>query len=273
MLPEGILNTYSQKRIDPKHPVLTQSSLGMLEACAFAFNLRYLKGKPEAPSGAITRGRAFDEAVTFGANHVIVNGEDAKLSDKKEVAAAKFDKEAPETNFQGDDPSQLKDSTVALVELHHNQIAPTLSPVATQEIIRVSGAEYDLAGTLDLIEKKGEAVNVTDHKTCKRKGKYSPRGHVQAALYAYLYEKKYQVRPQFRFDVAIATKSPSIERVEHAIDDAEYSLLHYRIRSALNEIKQGLETGHWRLAEQGHWRCDATGKWCAYISECPKGKR
>lgn len=264
-------NLYSQDTINPEHPTITQSFLKMFEACPFAAHQRYILGKKVPPSGAATVGSSVDAGVTFGADTVIKTGTDATLKEKAEVAAATFERLKDNTDFQGEDPGKLKDETVGLVHVHHNLIAPKLKPVATQEQILIKRDKYNLAGTIDLIE---ENDTLADTKTANRVGKYVVEGDAQAAIYTTLYQAKYQ-RPAkaFRFDVLVKTKVPKVEMVEGEVTTAQKSLLDYRIEAALSELNHSMQTGKFRLAEQGHWRCEKTGKWCAYLSQCPKGKK
>lgn len=266
---------YSQGKLDPIHPTLTQSWLNTMEACPFAANERYNKGIISPPSGSILRGKSADAAVTFGANRVIESGQDASLKDKRDVAMATFEKEKPGTDFQGEDPDALEKRTLALVDLHHNQVAPTLNPLKTQEAIKVEGLDFDLAGTIDLVEAASGGVILSDLKTANTSNKHKVEGAAQPALYTHLYEKKFGHRPLgFRFDVLVDLKTPKVERVDGVVTNHDDGLLAYRFHVAFAEWKRGLETGEWRLAEQGHWRCEKTGKWCAYLHNgCPKGRK
>ncbi len=276
---ENAKPVYSQGKIDPSHPLITKSFLESFEACPFLAGKRYIEGIISPPSGAIARGRSVDAAVTAGANSVIQTGKDLRLADKKEIASANFDREAPGTDFQGEDPGELKDRTVGLVEMHHDYIAPTLSPIATQEAIRVEGESFDFAGTIDLVEEiptpGGAELVLSDLKTANRRGKHVVGGAAQPTLYTYLYEKKYGRRPNaFRFDVLVDTKTPQVENIKAEITAGDTALLMYRVRAALQELDTSLKTGVWRLAEQGHWRCESTGKWCYFLHNgCPKGKK
>jgi hypothetical protein len=272
---ENAKPVYSQGKFDPAHPIVTQSFASQFEACAYAAFKRNIEGIIVPPSGAILRGRSADAAVTAGANSVIQTGKDLKLSDKKEIAAAAFDKEAPDTDFQDEDPGLLKDRTVTLVGMHHVHVAPHLKPIATQEAIRIEGESFDFAGTIDLVEEIDGEVVLSDLKTANRRGKHSVPGAVQASLYSFLYEKKHGRRPsKFRYDVLVDTKVPQVETTEGEVTQHDTALLMYRTQAILQELNMSLKTGVWRLAEQGHWRCESSGKWCAYLHMgCPKGKK
>lgn len=262
---------YSQDSIDPEHPLITQSFLTMFEACGYAAFRRYVEGEKVPPGIAAVQGRATDAAVTFGANQVISTGKDATLEDKLGIASEVYDKESPDALIQeGEDRGQLKDETVGLVTLHHNEIAPLLKPVKTQEAIRVDLDTYSLAGTIDIIE---EEHNLVDTKTSKRRyDENAVSGSAQPALYDFLYESKYQAKPKsFRYDVLVKNKKPVSQRVTGQVTEHDRSLLFYRIQSALSEFHHSMKTGYWRLAEQGHWRCSP--KWCGYYHACPKGKK
>lgn len=265
---------YSQGKFDPKHPVITQSFLNMFADCAYAAIRRYVRGEILPPGIAALQGTATDAAVTLGCQSVIKDGRDAKLSDKKELASSVFDgKKDNHQIFPEDDLPALKDQTIQLVELHHKEIAPNLKPISVQESIVVQGKEYDLAGTIDIVEK-GHLL--ADTKTSK--SKYSEdavQTNIQPALYSILYEDKYGVQSKgFRYDVLIKTKNPSSQQVFGKINNESKAILDYQIKSTIQEMNTGLATGVHRLAAPGHWRCMSSGKWCGYLyNGCPKGKR
>ena len=273
---ENAKPVYSHREpLNPAHPLVTSTLVSTGEACMYLLKRVFIDGDKAPPSGAILRGRSADAAVTAGANSVIKTGKDLKLSDKQEIAAASFDKEAPDTDFQGDDPGNLKDRTVTLVGMHHAHVAPYLKPVSTQEAIRVEGESFDFAGTIDLVEEIDGQPVLSDLKTANRRGKHSVPGAVQPSMYSYLYEKKYGRRPaKFRYDVLVDTKSPQVESIEGEVTNTDRALLMYRAQSIVQEINTSMKTGIWRLAEQSSWRCEASGKWCYFLNNgCPKGRK
>lgn len=262
---------YSQDSIDPNYPLITQSFLTMFEACGYAAFRRYVQGEKVPPGIAAVQGRATDAAVTHGANQVILTGEDAKLADKLDIAVSVFDEESDNAIIQeGDDKGELKDETIKLVTLHHKEIAPLLRPVRTQEAIRVDMDNFSLAGTIDMVES---GDRLADTKTSKKRyAEDAVKGSAQPALYDFLYESKYKVKPtSFRYDVLVKNKTPVAQRIEGTVTESDRDLLFYRIQSALSEFHNSVKTGFWRLAEQGHWRCSE--KWCGYYHSCPKGAK
>lgn len=264
---------YSQGKFDPKHPLITQSFLNMFADCPYAAFRRYVQGEIVPPGIAAIQGSAADAAVTLGADSVIKTGIDAPLSDKKDIAATMFDEGSKNALIHKDDdlPS-LKDETISLVALHHIQVAKTLQPVETQKGIIIKGPEYDLAGTLDLVETNNL---ISDLKTSGRAGQYPEKGFLQKEMYTKLYKEETGQTPTgFRFDVLVKTKVPKVERVLVKPEENNPGVLEHMINSTMIELKNGLETGVWRIAAPGHWRCEKTGKWCAYLNNgCPKGKK
>lgn len=265
--------SYSQGAFDPKHPLITQSFLNLFSACPYAAFRRYVEGDIIPPGVAALQGTATDAAVTFGAETLLKEGRDASLADKKEVAAETFDKKKDEHQFFPDDekPNHLKDETVRLVELHHREIAPTLNPVATQVVLRVEGPEYDLAGTIDIVDA-GHVLR--DTKTANKSNKYPDHGFIQKELYWKLYKETNGVEPsEFKWDVLVKTKTPKSELVSVKKENNAPHLLDHIIHSTMLEFANSMKTGVWRLAENGNWRCASSGKWCGYLyNGCPKGK-
>lgn len=265
---------YSQGKFDPKHPLITQSFLAMFADCAYAAVRRYVDGELIPPGVAALQGTSTDAAVTLGCQSKIKTGNDAPLEDKKGIATATFEeKKSGHLITPEDDLGALKDQTVALVELHHFEIAPKLKPISVQESIVVKGPEYDLAGTIDIVEN---GHTIVDTKTSKaRYSEDSVQANIQPALYARIYEAEHNIKPKgFRYDVLVKNKTPMAQQVAGVIDEDRQKLLDHQIRSTIQELNLGLETGLHRLAAPGHWRCAASGKWCGYLHNgCPKGKR
>jgi hypothetical protein len=267
-----VSHNYSQGKFDPKHPVITQSFLNMFSRCAYSAYRRYVLGEIVPPGVAALQGTSTDAAVTHGCQSVISTGKDAPLKEKEEIAADTFEKKKFDHRLFPDDKlDALKDQTIELVRLHHVVVAPKLRPVATQESIVVSGEKYDLAGTIDLVEKDHILV---DTKTSRlRYSENAVKENIQPALYSKLYEAKYGVKPNgFRYDVLVKAKSPIAQQVRGKITETEMGILDHQIESTVQELNMSLETGLFRLAEAGHWMCQE--KWCGYLNNgCPKGKR
>lgn len=263
---------YSQGKFDPSHPLITQSFLNMFADCAYAAVRRYVNGEILPPGVAALQGTATDAAVTLGCHSVIKTGIDASISDKMEMAAVTFDSRKEEHDIQPEDNlGLLKDQTIGLVKLHHREVAPKLLPISTQESIVLKRDNYDLAGTIDIVEKDHR---LADTKTSRiRYPDDAVQTKLQPALYATLYDEKYKTESQsFRFDVLVKNRLPIYQKVEAKVSKESKMLLHYTILSTIQELQIGLKTGIYRLAAPGHWRCQA--KWCAYLNNgCPKGKK
>lgn len=265
---------YSQGKFDPKHPLITQSFLGMWAACPFAANERYIKGKILPPGVAALQGSATDAGVTHGLETVIKTGEDAPLKDKQEVAADTFNKMKPDTQwFPDDDADSLQKQTLDLVAIHHRDIAPNIKPAKTQESILIEREGYSIAGTIDIVEQDH---GIRDTKTSKQRYALDAiNDSTQASLYSLLYKEKNGVSsPHFTYDVLVKTKTPVAQVITGPVLVRHVELLNHRIKSTLNELKSSLETGVFRLAEEDSWRCASSGKWCGYLHNgCPKGKK
>jgi hypothetical protein len=264
-------NTSYDRVTNPDHPLLTPSSITTFKVCPFLFNEVYLKGKRTPPRGAALQGTSVHAAVTYGANQVIATGTDAPLSDKKELAAATFEAKETETEFFTDENrGELKDQAVRLVELHHEQVAPLLKPIATELSVVVELSDHKRAGTIDIVEADDK---LNELKTSK--SRYGDVGDkIQGVFYPFLYERHYG-RPakEMNYDVLVKNKTPIAQRVSMPVDNGSQDFLEYEIQSVLQEMRLSAKTGIWRVAEEGHWRCAKSGKWCAFLSVCPKGKR
>lgn len=267
---------YSQGKFDPNHPLVTQSFLKTWVDCAYAAKRSYIDGDKIPPGVAALQGNAVDAAVTLGADSVMARGSDVPLKDKVDLALTVFHETQGDYRlFPEDDINALGEQTKGLVERHHVDIAHTLKPIATQESILVKGEHFDIAGTIDLVEKTGDEVTLGDTKTAGKSGEYPAKGFFQAALYTNLYEAKHGIRPSgFRFDVVVKTKTPKTERPAMTVTPVESNILKHVISSTISELKHSLDSGVFRLAAPGHWRCMSSGKWCGYLyNGCPKGEK
>ena len=266
-----VKKVYSQGKFDPSHPLITQSFLGMWSACPLSAYYRYIEGKIVPPGVAALQGTSTDAAVTYGAETIIKTGSDAPLKDKVDLALTTFSEKKKDHQFwEDDDENALMKQTEQLVTTHHNVIGPNLKPVRTQEAILVEGPEFNLAGTIDIVEENNLLV---DTKTAGKSNEYPAKGILQSAMYTKLYREKYNVEPSgFRFDVVVKNKTPKIEQVNANVGPQSLAVLDHVINSTMKELKSSLDSGVFRIAENGHWRCAATGKWCGYINLCPKGK-
>lgn len=255
---------------------ITQSMISMHEKCGMQFAFRYLDGIIVPPQSALTVGSSVDEAVTVNLSQKIQTKADLPVSDVKDAAATAFDKRAPETDFQGEDPGALKDVAIQAVEIHHAELAPSIQPIAVQKKIVASLGDFDLAGTLDRIEEndvigdtKTSADEYDDDTVAKS---------LQPAVYSHLYAEEFG-RPAKQFDYDIVVKgrpsrakatpgkypAPKTQRVsgivspqqiQHALDRAY--VLHNAIRSGVFHY----------ASEQGWW---CSQKWCGYWGICPRG--
>lgn len=266
---------YSQGKFDPKHPVISQSFLNTWADCPFLAHKIWIEGKRIAPGIAALQGTATDKAVTYGAENMIKRGEDAPLAEKIDLAETTFVEGVKDHQvWEDDNLDELREQTKSLVKAHHEQIAKSLKPVRTQEAILIKGEEYDLAGTVDLIEVGDQP---SDLKTAGQRNQFpTKKGMIQSTLYTRLLGLKYNkpAPTKFRFDVLVKNKTVVTERVEVPVAAPQQKLLDHIIENTRQELKTSLETGNFRLAPNDSWRCASSGKWCGFLyNGCPKGEK
>jgi len=256
------------KKIISTRPEYHQSAIQMYLKCGKQYFYRYILGMVIPPRAALTVGGAVDTAVTHNLTQKISNGADVPLQEVLDTFETDFNKRSLTTDWGGDDPGQMKDQGAKLVSAHHQEIAPKLDPVSVQTKFKIElDGEYDLGGTIDLVEKNDV---VADTKTAKLKyDEDAVKDSIQAGLYDFAFEAL-NGRPAkaFRFDVLIKptkTLPARTQQVESKVTPTQRQFLFDTIENVHKSIKAGIAMP----APEGSWWCSK--EWCGYWSMC-KGK-
>lgn len=119
----------------------------------------------------MVQGRVWHETLECNYTQKVVTGRDLPLSEVRDYFADRFDEKlgGEEVAFEpGEKPGELKDQGVAIVAVHHKEIAPAVRPMLVEERFRVDLGDdfpYDLVGVWDLVERDG---TIADGKALKR---------------------------------------------------------------------------------------------------------
>lgn len=247
-------------------PEYHQSAINMFLKCPRQYMFRYMMGMRIPPKSALTVGLAFDSAATVNFKQKIESKIDMTESDVMDACASDFDKRSPETDWDGEDPGELKDLAVRMTQAFHQKAAPNIQPTTVQEQFRIeTDAGYALGGTFDVVEANHV---VRDQKTSK--AEYSEdavQNEIQPAVYSFAYQAKTGVRPEFAFDVVTKhKKEPRYQEVRGKVTDTQTEQLF----EAVNIMHSQIQRGEFQYAAPGSWWCSKT--WCGYHSIC-KGKK
>jgi len=252
-----------------RRAVYRQSEIHDFLKCGLKWEFKYVLKIKTAKRHSLTVGSAVDKSVTTNLIQKVKSATDLPLPEVLDVYSTEFETLRPETDFQEEDPGEIKDVGAALITVHHRRLAPLLNPETVQEQFAIeTDAGYDLTGTIDLIEKD---QTVVDHKTSKNYyAEEAISKALQPAMYDYAYEALRGKKPKaFRFDVLkkpTKTKPADIQQVTAEVTQGDREWLFQTVGNMHKAVKAGVALP----APEGAWWCSE--KWCEYWHMC-KGKK
>jgi PD-(D/E)XK nuclease superfamily len=266
----------STYQIDPpsRLPVdhLSVSSLSLLARCPQAWFRRYILNEYEPPAGRMLLGSAVHAAEAQHYGRQLEDGIGLTVDEVADEFSDEWDERidrAPEVEWGGDRPGELKDSGVLTLRAYHSTIAPDVTPVAVERKFELAwpGVDWTLLGFLDLETDDG-AVN--DYKVIGRK---MPEDEPLSALQpsAYLYARRAEGDPatEFRFHNMVRTKQPYAQVVPAHRTDRQLDAFCDRVFMAASEIAWRLDHDVWSYAPPGSWWCSKRS--CPHYAQCPGG--
>lgn len=248
-----------------KVPEYHQSAINMFLKCPRQYMFRYLMGMVVPPKSALTVGIAFDTAAGHNFKQKIETKQDLKTQDVLDAYSSDFDKRAPGTDWDGDDPGKQKDMGAKMVAVFHEKGAPNIKPVSVQESFRLeTDAGYALGGTFDVVE---EGHVIRDQKTSKAEYPADAvNTEIQPVVYDFAYQAKHGVKPAFAYDVVTKHKEPRYQEVKGTVSQSQTEQLF----DAVNLMHKSIERGEFQYAAPGAWWCSKD--WCGFWDQC-KGKK
>lgn len=158
------------------------------------------------------------------------------------------------------------DMSVALSALHATELAPELQPVSVERkwVITLEGFPYDLAGRMDIEEKRVKGCAIRDTKTAAR----SPiliAAHTSEQLGMYALAKEVcdgETKVSLFLDTLVKTKVPKLVTQVTSRNKHHRDILLRRIERATEVIQKGA----FLPANPSDWACSA--KFCGYSSTC-----
>ncbi len=144
-------------------PHLSPSQIRLFLDCSAKYMFRYIFGIRVPIRSYFIRGRAIHKGIEHNYRQKIESHEDIGLAEVQEAAAAEFESMLAEAVWDEDeDPGKIKDTTIELVSLYHNEVAPNIQPVTAEQFFTIDLGEYTLKGVIDLIDDGG---NIRDTKS------------------------------------------------------------------------------------------------------------
>lgn len=248
---------------------LSPTQAGMYLKCAKQYEYRYVKGLKIPPSGAMILGSAYHEGLAWRFRYVIENDEQPTPSfaiDTFDMAFERIKKEhlivddeeaLPFDEIQWEqDPGQLKDIGVRLLERYEEELAPRIVPITVEQ------KEIMLIGDvpIHLITDLTTETKTIDHKV---KGRRFSEDDLRQSLQGKIYPMA--TGKPLDFHVALKTKVPAIVVQEAPWNEAEERFCVKQITA----IWQAIHAGIFPPNDQG-WHCNE--KWCGYWKLCKGGR-
>lgn len=201
---------------------LSVSQINMYLRCPISYYYRYIEELVIPPRSALTRGKAVHSGIEFNYKQKMETKEDLPLTDVQEFTSSVFDEEAKETDFDGEDKGKVKDSTISLVSLYHQEVAPEVQPTAVEERVEIAfdGADYTLLGFIDLIDQHNM---IRDTKTTGRTPNESVlQDNLQLAAYSLMYRTiKGEEETGVGLDYLVDLKTPKVTKMQAKVDEAQ----------------------------------------------------
>lgn len=219
-------------------PHISVSQINTYIRCPVQYYYRYIEGLIIPPSAAITRGKSVHAGNELNYRQKMETHEDLPLSEVQEYVSATFDEQAKETDFQGEDKGKVKDATISLATLYHEEVAPAVQPKAVEEQVEVAfeGEDYTLLGYIDLIDQNGV---IRDTKTAGRTPNESVlQDNLQLAGYSMMYRTLTgEEEKGVALDYLVANKTPKHVQLKAQVDDAQRTRFLRTMDAVVKAIK------------------------------------
>jgi CRISPR/Cas system-associated exonuclease Cas4 (RecB family) len=254
-------------KLAPPQGHLSWSQCNMYMRCPRSYFFRYVEGMKVPPSSALAVGSSVHKTAEHNNKQKIFSREDVSLKVAKEVFSQVWDEMAPSVDFKEDEnPGQLKDQGVALVDLLMTRVAPRIQPRAAEEefILEFSNAEYSFKGIIDVVTEQGEIV---DFKTASRTPSQGDIDQDRQITTYYLgHEALYGQPPAGAFmDYLVKNKTPKHERFETSRTEADTK----KLLALIAEISRSIRNGFF-FPNPTNNLCNP--RWCGYWNICKQGE-
>ena len=248
---------------------------------------RYVLKNIFKPGIAMRVGSATDESINENLRHKVNNdGQLISIDDVSDIAAESFGRRV---NFQGvsifkedgtlaSQKGAGKDKAVRLAQLHHEELAPVITPKSVAHIQRrwrlgFDGIDADLVGVIDVQEEIDENTDLIRDEKTTGKTPSADAGQISFQLKTYALAVKVIDKKEARVQLDFMVDQKKGSRVEiregGLIND--FTAVMLRFKMAYKAIAAGV----FLPARPDDWWCSR--KWCGYYgTTCPyttQGKR
>lgn len=237
------------------------SRLNLFESCPAAFEMKYVKKVPEAPSEPLAFGGLMHHIIAEYSKHCLQKGLETDITAMPEIA---------HTCFYGK-PSGLDSSrypeVLSLAEyIAGGRTVNPLTVVGIEEWVQawLGGKKYLFRGIIDRLDIEDRTAIITDYKTDHLlRTQADVEADFQLAVYAWLITKEY---PQVdRFIVRLDFVRHGVVR-EAVLDAGRVSQVEAQVMGLIGQVETALAKR--KLPPRpGHF-CS----WCGYSAVCPAAK-
>lgn len=241
---------------------ISPTQLNMYLRCPAQYKFRYIDNIILPPKSALTKGKAVHKGIEHNYKQKIDSLQDIKLSEVQEVVAAEFETAAMETEWEPDEkPGKIKDETISLATLYHNEVAPIVQPVLVEEEVLVPlSNEYKLRGFIDVLDSNGY---IRDTKTAKRTPS-ADEALKSLQLTAYSLAHRHEMgMPEkgVKLDYLVQTKEPKVVTLDAVRTQADIN----RFLAITNSVIHAIENQVF-YPNQNNFMCSE--KTCGYWKLC-----
>ena len=247
------------------NPHWSYSAFQTFLTCPLKYQFRYIdKVEPERTGSCFPFGRAFHAALS----ERVRIGQDMSVREVNDVFEdfLKAELEAtPNVVFKENESldSMLIQGSNMLEAVCENWTDDfSVKSVAESFSVTVPGLSKPLIGEFDCIVEDGKDICIVDWKTSASRW---PAGKadkdLQATVFTYAYNAKYDIKPLFRFDVVTKAKTPTVSNYYTLRTQSELD----RFTVLANRIEKNVCSGNFYPNETG-FSCGE----CPYADRCKK---
>lgn len=241
---------------------LSPSQINMYIRCPLSYYFRYVEGIKLPPSGAMTYGSSIHKAIEYNYSQKVESHTDRPIGEMQEVFAAEFDSRRDNTDWQGDNPDELKDHGVKAIEVYQEEIGVHTQPVMVEQEVSVPVGGITLKGFIDLVDDKRR---VRDLKTTsKTPSSIGMQYSIQLTAYSYAYSKTYgQLPAAVGLDFLVKNKTPKCVQLSLEFGELAHARFERLVETVVKCIRNGLF-----YPNPNNYLCSP--KQCGYFEMCMK---
>jgi hypothetical protein len=197
------------------------STMDRLARCEFQFYAVDILKYKEPANSAMVYGFVHDDAINYDYGHKRTAGKNLPKGDVKDYFRSSFDaKKEQVLDWDGEDPSKLKEVGTNGIDLFYEEVMKEVHPVEVQPKLEMSfqGNDLKLVGRPDFFEESG---TIGDNKTSKaKKADEFIAQSTQPVFYSVLKDGLSDEKREVRYDVLVHTKTGklSIQQMKVVID-------------------------------------------------------